>query len=171
MQLVVVMAVRKAVSAATTTFTATCSLRHPSRTPAWCRTCRGPRSSSSSSWAASRAGSCGTSPSRRTRCRGVNTSVLCDVVRQLTGVQTLQILYTAVPLAVSSIALVLVLVHFIDNLRHTTKCFSWYQTYSANYTGWPTPACLSLMIDNAKVCIISMQNKLFSNLFSKSLKC
>ena len=48
----------------------------------------------------------------------VNRPVLADVVRKLAGVQTLQILHASVVLAVSGRMLVLVLVHFIDNLRH-----------------------------------------------------
>jgi len=49
---------------------------------------------------------------------GVNRSVLADVGCQLTGVQTLKVLYSAVPLTESLRVRVLILVHFIDNLCH-----------------------------------------------------
>jgi hypothetical protein len=49
--------------------------------------------------------------------------VLADVVCQLAGVQTLQILHASVELAVGGSVLVLVLVHFINNLRHNLVFF------------------------------------------------
>ena len=50
----------------------------------------------------------------------VDRTVLGNVVRQPTGVQTLQILHASVELAEGAAVLVLVLVHFINNLRHTS---------------------------------------------------
>ena len=47
---------------------------------------------------------------------GVNQSVLADVGCQLTGVQTLKVLYSAVPLTESLRVRVPILVHFIDIL-------------------------------------------------------
>ena len=53
----------------------------------------------------------------------VNRTVLGNVVRQLARVHTLQILHASVVLAVGRVVLVLVLVHFINNLRHNLLCF------------------------------------------------
>ena len=104
---------------------------------------------------------------------GVNTSVLCDVIRQLTGVQTLQILHTAVPLAVSTVVLVLVLVHFINNLRHTKMFFMVSDLPSELHrvTGSRFTRTRIFLIASTKLLKLLMQNKLFPDLFSKSLKC
>ena len=54
---------------------------------------------------------------------GINASVLANVVRQLTGVQALQVLHSSVVLAIGSAVLILVLVNFINNLCHNFVCF------------------------------------------------
>ena len=53
---------------------------------------------------------------------GVDTSVLRDVVSQLSGVQCFQTLDLSVPLAEGRAVRVLVLLYFIQNLCHTLKC-------------------------------------------------